>query len=138
MNSPKGNYTKEEELCIHRYQKSCRALEEKQDEVRKQKAALEHTSERMLAHVLEMHEHLECSAVSCDREDYQRITTSQSELFVAHSHAQQSLAECQEELAQRERKLTAERDALDQTYKQELRTLSDKGQEQDTSPMNTI
>ncbi len=117
---------RQEELCVYRYRKNCRALEDKQDEVRAQQRVLEQASEEMLASTIEMHECLESYTVFCDRQTHQKVVTQQNELFFLNADAQRSLAEYQEQLTQTEKRLADEREELDEEYRREMRRLRER------------
>ncbi len=120
------NRKRQEELCVYRYRKNCRALEDKEDEVREQERALEQISESLHAHTMRMNMYLESYATLCGRKDYERVATHQNELLSVNSDAQYSFSEHQEHLLQTKRKLEDEREELERAYRKELRSLREK------------
>ncbi len=126
MDSNRDALYRQEELCVRRYHKGCRDIEDKQDHIRKEKRLLEEIEEQIHADAEQTYQCYNDYAHSNDRDLYQAMASAQNRIVFARNYTYQAFAEQQDELAKTERRLAREREDLDRKYKEEMRTIRDK------------
>lgn len=117
---------RKEESCTHDHLANCKRIEEKQDNIKKQRAVLQEVEEQIAQSTSRAYDYYQSYAYSNDLRLYQIMNTNQSLIYSAHTESQKKFSGFQEELAAQERKLTLEREEREKQYKKDIRELNSK------------